>query len=59
LLNGFGEGRREQQHLTIGANISQYAHDLWLKTQVKHSVGLIYDDKGDAAQVGHTTSIGS
>ena len=58
LFNGFGECCGQEQHLAVGANISQYTHDLGLEAEIKHAVGLVYDDESDAAQIGHATRVG-
>jgi hypothetical protein len=58
LFHGFGECGGEQQHLTIRAHVAQYAHDLRFKAEVEHTVGLVNDDEGDAAQVGHAPGVG-
>jgi hypothetical protein len=59
LFDGFGERGRKEQHLAVGPNVAQDAHNLRLKSKIEHPIGLVYDDEGDSAQVGHAASVGS
>ncbi|KAH9408414.1 hypothetical protein TYRP_012087 [Tyrophagus putrescentiae] len=52
------KGGAEHDRLPVGADPVDDAHHLRLKAHVEHAVGLIEDDVGAAAEVGHSARVG-